>query len=150
MAELLHSTHGYDVAEEAEDADLILLNTCSTPRKSAGKGFSPVRSLEKPEKEQSEFIDWCWWLRCFRKAMKYAPARLLSILSLALKPCTACRKWLIRSARLMRLWLTSLFLKLKRFDRLAEPKADGAKCFCLYYGRLQQILLILCCALHSW
>ena len=33
MADLLDSTHGYTLAEEAEDADIILLNTCSIREK---------------------------------------------------------------------------------------------------------------------
>ena len=39
MAELLDSTHGYVLAEEAEDADVILLNTCSIREKAQEKVF---------------------------------------------------------------------------------------------------------------
>jgi tRNA-i(6)A37 thiotransferase enzyme MiaB len=52
MAELLHSTHGYDVAEEAEDADLILLNTCSIREKAQEKVFHQLGRWKNLKKEQ--------------------------------------------------------------------------------------------------
>ncbi len=39
MAELLDSTHGFELAEAAEDADVILLNTCSIREKAQEKVF---------------------------------------------------------------------------------------------------------------
>ena len=45
MADLLDSTNGYQLTEAAEQADVILLNTCSI-RESARKGFPPTWSLE--------------------------------------------------------------------------------------------------------
>ena len=39
MADLLNSTHGYELTEEAEQADLILLNTCSIREKAQEKVF---------------------------------------------------------------------------------------------------------------
>ena len=37
MAELLDSTHGFSLVEEAEQADVILLNTCSIREKAQEK-----------------------------------------------------------------------------------------------------------------
>jgi tRNA-2-methylthio-N6-dimethylallyladenosine synthase len=39
IAELLDSTHGFTLAEEAEQADVILLNTCSIREKAQEKVF---------------------------------------------------------------------------------------------------------------
>ena len=39
MAELLDSTHGFSLVEEAEQADVILLNTCSIREKAQEKVF---------------------------------------------------------------------------------------------------------------
>jgi len=39
MADLLNSTHGYTLTEEAEDADVLLLNTCSIREKAQEKVF---------------------------------------------------------------------------------------------------------------
>lgn len=45
MADLLDATNGYQLTEEAADADVILLNTCSI-REKRKKSISPTRSLE--------------------------------------------------------------------------------------------------------
>lgn len=42
MADLLDATHGYTLAEEAEDADVILLNTCSIREKAQEKVLSLI------------------------------------------------------------------------------------------------------------
>ena len=39
MADLLDATNGYQVTEEAEQADVILLNTCSIREKAQEKVF---------------------------------------------------------------------------------------------------------------
>lgn len=49
MAELLDSTHGYALAEEAEDADVILLNTCSI-REKRKKSIPPAWPLENAKR----------------------------------------------------------------------------------------------------
>ena len=42
MADLLDATHGYTLTENAEDADVILLNTCSIREKAQDKVFSQL------------------------------------------------------------------------------------------------------------
>lgn len=39
MADLLNSTHGYTLTESAEEADVLLLNTCSIREKAQEKVF---------------------------------------------------------------------------------------------------------------
>ena len=39
MADLLESTHGYQLTDVAEDADILLLNTCSIREKAQEKVF---------------------------------------------------------------------------------------------------------------
>ena len=39
MADLLDSTHGYQLTDAAEEADVILLNTCSIREKAQEKVF---------------------------------------------------------------------------------------------------------------
>ncbi len=46
MADLLESTHGYQLTDVAEDADILLLNTCSIREKAQEKSLSSVRTLE--------------------------------------------------------------------------------------------------------
>ncbi len=56
MAELLHSTHGYDVAEEAEEADLILLNTCSIREKAQEKVFHQLGRWKNLKKNNPNLL----------------------------------------------------------------------------------------------
>ena len=42
MADLLRASHGYELTETAEEADLLLVNTCSIRAKPQEKGFSQL------------------------------------------------------------------------------------------------------------
>jgi len=42
------------------------------------------------------------------------------------------------------------FPGIEKFDRLPEPRTEGAKCVCFNHGRLLQILLVLHGALYPW
>ena len=42
MADLLAASHGYDRVEDAESADMVLLNTCSVREKAQEKVFSQL------------------------------------------------------------------------------------------------------------
>ncbi|SQI32785.1 (Dimethylallyl)adenosine tRNA methylthiotransferase MiaB [Providencia alcalifaciens] len=46
MVSLLESTHGYQLTDIAEEADLLLLNTCSIREKAQEEGLPPAWSLE--------------------------------------------------------------------------------------------------------
>ncbi|XPE39341.1 hypothetical protein ACNKHS_03730 [Shigella flexneri] len=39
MADLLDTTHGYQLTDKAEEADVLLLNTCSIREKAQEKSF---------------------------------------------------------------------------------------------------------------
>ncbi len=67
MAELLDATHGYTLAEEAEDADVILLNTCSIREKSAGEGIPSIRPLEEFKTTQTRSNNRCRRLCCLSR-----------------------------------------------------------------------------------
>ncbi|SUH38761.1 MiaB protein [Salmonella enterica subsp. enterica] len=53
MADLLDATHGYQLTDVAEEADVLLLNTCSNPREGSGKSLPSIRSLETVKREKS-------------------------------------------------------------------------------------------------
>ena len=56
MAELLDSTHGFELAEEAKDADVILLNTCSIREKAQEKVFHQLGRWKNLKKLNPELI----------------------------------------------------------------------------------------------
>lgn len=62
MADLLDTTHGYQLTENAKEADVLLLNTCSI-REKHRKKFSCVRPLEASQTEKSGPDYWRGWLR---------------------------------------------------------------------------------------
>ncbi len=55
-AELLDSTHGYELAEEAEDADVILLNTCSIREKAQEKVFHQLGRWKNLKKTNPDLL----------------------------------------------------------------------------------------------
>lgn len=62
MADLLASTHGYQLTTIPEEADLLLLNTCSI-REKHRKSIQPARAMEIIEREKPAVDYWGRWLR---------------------------------------------------------------------------------------
>ncbi|MEW6992481.1 tRNA (N6-isopentenyl adenosine(37)-C2)-methylthiotransferase MiaB [Colwelliaceae bacterium 6441] len=129
MAELLDSTHGYELAEEAEDADVILLNTCSIREKAQEKVFHQLgrwKNLKatKPDlligvggcvasqegdaiRQRAPFVD-----------MVFGPQTLHRLPEM-IKQVTGTANSVVDVS----------FPEIEKFDRLPEPKADGATAF---------------------
>ncbi|MCO4798212.1 MAG: tRNA (N6-isopentenyl adenosine(37)-C2)-methylthiotransferase MiaB [Colwelliaceae bacterium] len=129
MAELLDSTHGYELAEEAEDADVILLNTCSIREKAQEKVFHQLgrwKNLKatKPDlligvggcvasqegdaiRQRAPFVD-----------MVFGPQTLHRLPEM-IKQVTGTTDSVVDVS----------FPEIEKFDRLPEPKADGATAF---------------------
>ncbi|HCF79133.1 MAG TPA: tRNA (N6-isopentenyl adenosine(37)-C2)-methylthiotransferase MiaB, partial [Glaciecola sp.] len=56
MADLLDATHGYTLAQEPEDADVILLNTCSIREKAQEKVFHQLGRWKNLKKAKPDLI----------------------------------------------------------------------------------------------
>ena len=56
MADLLDTTHGYQVADTAEEADIILLNTCSIREKAQEKVFHQLGRWKNLKQDKPELI----------------------------------------------------------------------------------------------
>ena len=56
MADLLDATHGYKTTDTAEDADIILLNTCSIREKAQEKVFHQLGRWKNLKKDKSDLI----------------------------------------------------------------------------------------------
>ncbi|MGJ8692965.1 MAG: tRNA (N6-isopentenyl adenosine(37)-C2)-methylthiotransferase MiaB [Thalassotalea sp.] len=129
MAELLDSTHGYELADEAEDADVILLNTCSIREKAQEKVFHQLgrwKNLKKDKpglligvggcvasqegdaiRQRAPFVD-----------MVFGPQTLHRLPEM-IKQVTGTSKSVVDVS----------FPEIEKFDNLPEPKADGATAF---------------------
>ena len=56
MAEVLRASHGYELAEQAEDADVILLDTCSVREKAQEKVFSQLGWWRELKQQRPELV----------------------------------------------------------------------------------------------
>ena len=67
MADVLDESHGYKLTEKPEDADLLIVNTCSIREKAQEKVFSELgrwrtRKMAYLERKAPRFADWCRWM----------------------------------------------------------------------------------------
>ena len=56
MADVLRAARGYELADRAEDADVILLNTCSVREKAQEKVFSQLGWWRELKQQRPELI----------------------------------------------------------------------------------------------
>lgn len=129
MAELLHSTHGYDVAEEAEEADLILLNTCSIREKAQEKVFHQLgrwKNLKKNNPNLLIGVGGCVASQEGNEIRARAP-----FVDIIFGPQTLHRlpEMVNQVSETHAPMVDVSFPEIEKFDRLAEPKADGASAF---------------------
>ncbi len=92
MANLLDATHGYQLTEVAEEADVLLLNTCSIREKAQEKVFHQLGRWKLLKEKNPDLIIGVGGCVASRKATIFASARTMSILFSGRKPCTACRR----------------------------------------------------------
>ncbi len=93
MADLLDATHGYQLTDVAEEADVLLLNTCSIREKAQEKSLPSVGSLETVKREESRPDYRRRWLRGIARRRAHSPARpLCRYYFLGRKRCTVCRR----------------------------------------------------------
>ena len=56
MAEVLRDSHAYELTEQAEEADVILLNTCSVRDKAQEKVFSQLGRWREFKQQRPDLI----------------------------------------------------------------------------------------------
>ncbi len=77
MADLLDATHGYQLTEVAEEADVLLLNTCSIREKAQEKVFHQLGRWKLLKEKNPDLIIGVGGLRGFPGRRPYSPARAL-------------------------------------------------------------------------
>lgn len=129
MADLLDSTHGYTRAEEAEQADVILLNTCSIREKAQEKVFHQLgrwKNLKDGNPELIIGVGGCVASQEGDSIRKRAP-----FVDIIFGPQTLHRlPEMINQVSGQRTPVVDVsFPEIEKFDRLPEPRAEGASAF---------------------
>ena len=129
MADLLDSTHGYTLADEAEEADVILLNTCSIREKAQEKVFHQLGRWKNLKNDKPELIigvGGCVASQEGSEIRKRAPyvdivfgPQTLHRLPEMIKQIKGGDKSVIDVS----------FPEIEKFDRLPEPRAEGPSAF---------------------
>lgn len=129
MADLLDATHGYTLAEEAEDADIILLNTCSIREKAQEKVFHQLGRWKNLKQDNPNLIigvGGCVASQEGDQIRQRAP-----FVDIVFGPQTLHR--LPEMINQLRGGAKSVvdvsFPEIEKFDRLPEPRAEGPSAF---------------------
>ena len=129
MADVLAAAEGLELTDNAEEADVILVNTCSIREKAQEKVFSQLgrwRSLKKDGKPVLIGVGGCVASQEGDGIVKRAP-----YVDLVFGPQTLHRlPELIRARRETGLPQVDIsFPEIEKFDRLPEPRAEGPSAF---------------------
>ncbi|MGX5914470.1 tRNA (N6-isopentenyl adenosine(37)-C2)-methylthiotransferase MiaB [Aliidiomarina sp. Khilg15.8] len=129
MLSLLNATQGYETTDEAENADLILLNTCSIREKAQEKVFHQLGRWKLLKNDNPDLIigvGGCVASQEGDHIRERAP-----FVDLVFGPQTLHRlpemvKQIQGGAKSV---IDISFPEIEKFDRLPDPKADGASAF---------------------
>jgi len=129
MADLLDSTHGYQATDTAEDADIILLNTCSIREKAQEKVFHQLgrwKNLKKTKPDLIIGVGGCVASQEGKTIRQRAP-----FVDLVFGPQTLHRlpEMINQIKGGSKSVIDISFPEIEKFDRLPEPKADGPSAF---------------------
>ena len=129
MLNLLRSTHGMEITQNPEEADVILLNTCSVREKAQEKVFSEL-GIWRPLKELNPNlvigVGGCVASQEGDNIRKRAP-----YVDMIFGPQTLHRlPEMINEVRETKQTIVDIsFPEIEKFDRLPEPKAEGPTAF---------------------
>ena len=129
MADVLHAEEGMELTTNAEEADVILINTCSIREKAQEKVFSQLgrwKSLKKGERPVIIGVGGCVASQEGAAILDRAP-----YVDLVFGPQTLHRlPDLLRERRDSGLPQVDIsFPEIEKFDRLPEPRAEGPTAF---------------------
>ena len=129
MADLLASSHGYDRVEDAEAADMVLLNTCSVREKAQEKVFSQLgrwRQIKDRNPELVIGVGGCVASQEGDMILKRAP-----YVDMVFGPQTLHRlPGMLDDVLHQRQQKVDVsFPEIEKFDCLPPPRVEGAKAF---------------------
>ncbi len=129
MADVLRDSHGYELTQDADDADLLLVNTCSIREKAQEKVFSELGRW-RPFKDKKPGVmigvGGCVASQEGEGITKRAP-----FVDLVFGPQTLHRlPEMVEEANAKNRSVVDIsFPEIEKFDRLPEPRADGCTAF---------------------
>ena len=129
MADVLRASGGWERTEEPDEADLLLLNTCSVREKAQEKVFSELGRWKPWKAEKPGRLIGVGG--CVASQEGEALAERAKIVDVVFGPQTLHRlPELLDRARAQRAPAIDIsFPEIEKFDRLPAPRADGATAF---------------------
>ena len=129
MADLLKSTHGLELTDKPEEADVLLLNTCSIREKAQEKVFSQLGRWKNWKKDKPNLIigvGGCVASQEGEHIRERAP-----FVDIVFGPQTLHRlpEMINKIRGGDRAIVDISFPEIEKFDRLPEPKAEGPTAF---------------------
>jgi tRNA-2-methylthio-N6-dimethylallyladenosine synthase len=129
MADVLRASHGYELTSSPEEADLLLVNTCSIREKAQEKVFSELgrwRALKEKRPELLIGVGGCVASQEGEGISKRAP-----FVDMVFGPQTLHRlpEMLEEVRDKGRPVVDISFPEIEKFDRLPEPRAEGPSAF---------------------
>ncbi|MCO6060037.1 tRNA (N6-isopentenyl adenosine(37)-C2)-methylthiotransferase MiaB [Pseudomonas sp. MOB-449] len=129
MADLLGEHQALEVTEHAEEADVILLNTCSIREKAQEKVFSKLGQWRELKRQNPELVIGVGG--CVASQEGAAIRERAPYVDVVFGPQTLHRlPEMIDAARVTRKPQVDIsFPEIEKFDRLPEPRVDGPSAF---------------------
>jgi len=128
MADVLRESHGYELTDAPENADLLLVNTCSIREKAQDKVFSELgrwRKLKDLNPNVKIGVGGCVASQEGEGILKRAP-----FVDVVFGPQTLHRlPELLDSTASKKSVVDISFPEIEKFDRLPEPRAEGPTAF---------------------
>ncbi len=128
MADVLRESHGYELTDTPDDADLLLVNTCSIREKAQEKVFSELgrwRKLKDLNPNVKIGVGGCVASQEGEGIIKRAP-----FVDVVFGPQTLHRlPELLDSTEKKKSVVDISFPEIEKFDRLPEPRAEGPTAF---------------------
>ncbi|HSN52958.1 MAG TPA: tRNA (N6-isopentenyl adenosine(37)-C2)-methylthiotransferase MiaB [Woeseiaceae bacterium] len=129
MADVLRASHGYELTDVAEEADLLLVNTCSIREKAQEKVFSELGRWRAIKQQRDGVMIGVGG--CVASQEGDGITRRAPFVDVVFGPQTLHRlPQLIEAAGSRRVSVIDVsFPEIEKFDRLPEPRAEGATAF---------------------
>lgn len=129
MAEVLQASHGLEVTKDPEDADVILLNTCSIREKAQEKVFSELGRWRKIKQARPNVVIGVGG--CVASQEGDAIVQRAPFVDLVFGPQTLHRLPQLLDQHLahQKAQVDISFPEIEKFDCLPEPKANGPSAF---------------------